>query len=261
VPSFPYQRVDLPDGAPLSFVDEGHHRPLVMLHGFSGTAHRHIATLVDEFRSEYRVLAPDLRGYGASRPPGRDFPPNFIERDADDVAYLLDVTHYSQSVVLGFSDGGESALVLAAKRPDLVRGLVVWGAFGQVPASALHWLESLLPIEAWGPDLAEWRESLILHHGQEQWPVLVIGYVECERALAAAGWSLPLDLAGRIRCPVLQLHGDAEQRANEKEVAQLASAIPHGRLDIIPGADHSLQMEAPDLFVRRVRSFVEELPE
>jgi len=260
VPLFPYRKVQLRDGVALAYLDEGHHRPLVMLHGFSGTAHSHLDTLVDEFRPDYRVLAPDLRGYGASRPPGRDFPLNFIERDADDVAALLDALGCNSSAVLGFSDGGEAALVLAAKRPDLVRGLVVWGAFGQVPPSVVRWLETLLPVEAWGEDLLEWRESLIAHHGQEQWPGLVTSYVECERALAAAGWNLPLGLADRIACPVLQLHGEAELRSNEKEVAQLASQIPHGRLQIVPSADHSLHREQPVLFANEVRAFIAQLP-
>jgi len=258
---FPSKKVELRDGAILAYVDEGHRHPLVMLHGFSGTAHRHLDSLIDEFRSDYRVLAPDLRGYGASRPPDRDFPPNFVERDADDVAAFLDSVHCTRAAVLGFSDGGESALVLAARRPDLVRGLVVWGAFGQVAPHALRWLESLLPVDAWGPDLAQWRESMILHHGREQWPGLIVSYVECARALVAAGWNLPLQLAELIKCPVLQVHGEAEQRANEKEVARLASVIPRGRLEIIPGADHSVHREQRRLFVSAVRAFLDDLPE
>jgi len=253
---YPYKQLVLPDNVPFAYVDEGSGSPLVMLHGFTGTAHRHFAALIQEFRSEYRVLAPDLRGYGASRPPPREFPPDFIERDADDVGTLLDQLDCPPAVVLGFSDGGESALILAAKRPDLVRGLVVWGTFGQLPPAALQWLNSLLPVESWGPDLDGWRRSIIEHHGQEQWPALITQYVESVRRLAASGWDLPLQHARSITCPVLQLHGEMEQRANPYEAANLAATIPHCRMEIIPGAEHSLQFEKPDHLAKLIRSFI-----
>jgi GNAT superfamily N-acetyltransferase len=137
VPIFPYTKANLRDGAKLAYVDQGNHHPLVMLHGFSGTAHRHLDTLIDEFRSEYRVLAPDLRGYGASQPPGRDFPPQFIERDADDVAELLDALGCSRSVVLGFSDGGESGLVLGS--PDELPGMKLKKAYEEGLAKLPDW--------------------------------------------------------------------------------------------------------------------------
>jgi valacyclovir hydrolase len=232
-----------------------------MLHGFLGTAHRHFAHMIQEFRSEHRVIAPDLRGYGESRPPLRSFPGNFIERDADDVAHLLDALRCTGAVVLGFSDGGESALILAAKRPDLVRALVVWGAFGQITPSAMEWLESLLPVESWGPDLAPWRDSIIEHHGREQWPSLITAYVETARLAFADGWDVPLQHAKSIRCPVLQLHGETEQQANRRFVAQLAAALPDGRMETVAGAGHSLQLEKPNELIGLIRSFLRSVDE
>lgn len=256
---FPYERVILSDGATLAYVDEGAGPPMVMLHGFVGTAHRHLEALIQEFRSDFRVLAPDLRGYGASQPPPRDFPPTFYERDAEDIEEFLDRLHVKSTVLLGFSDGGESALVLAGRRPDLVRGLIVWGAFGLVQPSAIQWLNSLPPVESWGNDLEEWRLALVHYHGEWQWPGLVTHYIDTVRGLVASGWKAGLECAPLITCPVLQIHGETEERANRAEAVQLAAAIPHGRVAIVSGAGHFVQFERNEELVGLIRSFVEGL--
>ncbi len=107
--------VTLHDGALLAYHDLGSGPPLLLIHGFTGTARSHMGVLIDNLKHGYRVIAPDLRGYGASRPPNRTFPPDFYQRDAADMAELLDILQPGPVVVLGFSDGAESALVLAAR--------------------------------------------------------------------------------------------------------------------------------------------------
>jgi valacyclovir hydrolase len=256
---FPYKKITLPDAAPLAYVDEGTGPPIVMLHGWTGTAHRHFSRMIGEYRPDHRVIAPDLRGYGASRPPLRDFPPNFIERDAEDVANLIDQLGSPTAIVFAFSDGGDSALVLAARRPDLVRAMVVWGAVGQASSSDLEFLASLLPVESWSPELSPWRESIIEHHGQEQWPALITGRAHAAKLLLAASWDVPLQHARLIKCPVLQIHGEMEERKHPEEVAQLASTIPDCQVEILAGADHSLQLENPDELSLLIRPFLERI--
>lgn len=76
----------------------------------------------------WSVVAWDPPGYGASRPPQRDFAHDFFQRDARAAAALmrqLGCTWYS---VAGWSDGGITAMLLAAEHPLEVERLVVWGA-------------------------------------------------------------------------------------------------------------------------------------
>lgn len=120
-------QIQIGDGVHLSCIDEGTGQPVLFIHGFTGTALADHGILLDEFRDEYRLIAPDLRGYGASRPPNRDFPVDFYQRDAADMAALLRALDCGPAIVLGFSDGAEAALILAATDPDLVRGVVAWG--------------------------------------------------------------------------------------------------------------------------------------
>jgi valacyclovir hydrolase len=231
-----------------------------MLHGFSGTAQRHFQGLISEFCTDHRVIAPDLRGYGASHPPPRDFPRDFYQRDSEDVAALIEALNCAPALVFGFSDGGEAALILASTRPDLIRALAIWGAFGRVQRAAASLLDSWERTDEWGPELQEWKEFIIAAHGEDQWPRLVKDYVATIRNLIDQDWDLGLRLSPGISCPVLQLHGETERAQNEEDVQALVHALPQARLEIVPNADHFIQKEQPALVAALLRRFIAALP-
>lgn len=259
-----YKYQTLPEGVRLAYLDQGSGDPLLLIHGFTGTAHSHFSALINELHSNYRVIAPDLRGYGASRPPLRDFPPNFYHRDAADVAALLDALACGprppgRVIVLGFSDGAESALLLAANRPDLVRATVGWGVSGVISPEMLAAVETWLPVEAWGPERAAWRKSIIAHHGEEQLVPLITGWVEAARTIVDAGGDICLSRAHLIQCPTLLINGEGEVGNTPRDVARLAARIPNGRLEIVAESGHAVHEEQPERFMALVRSFIAEL--
>ena len=180
------------DNITLSYLDLGpaDGRPLLFIHGFTGTALGDLGEVIDAFVANYHVIAPDLRGYGASRPPNRDFPPDFYERDAADLAALLDHLALGPVAVLGFSDGAEVSLLLAAARPDLVRGVVAWGVSGVISPEELASVERWLPVSAWGPERETWKQQIIERHGAEQLASMIAGWVGAARAITAGGGNI-----------------------------------------------------------------------
>lgn len=122
-----YQTMTLPDGQPLAYVDVGEGLPMLLMHGFTGTATSHCGALLRHWRGQYRVIAPDMRGYGRSQPPGRSFPADFYEQDVRDMVSLIDHLALPPVLAVGFSDGAENALLLAARAPERVRAAVGWG--------------------------------------------------------------------------------------------------------------------------------------
>jgi valacyclovir hydrolase len=248
--------VVLADGAMIAYHDQGAGPPLLLLHGFTGTARSHLGKVIDDLARDHRVIAPDLRGYGASRPPGRDFPPDFYQRDAVDMAALLDRLAPGPVVVLGFSDGGESALVLAATRPDLLRGVVGWGVAGvvspQIAAAAQRWL----PVSAWGPRRAAWRAEIVAAHGEEMLEPLIVGWATAAAAILAAGGDIAYAQAEQIRCPALLINGDGEVNNLPEDVRRLAARIPACRLEFVADSGHSIQDDQPARLIGLIREFL-----
>ncbi len=110
-----------PDVA-LEYEDAGSGRPVVLLHAFP-LARAMWHPQVEALRGRYRVLAPDLRGFGGSSP--FTAAPS-VETMADDVAALLDVLKVAEPVVLGgLSMGGYVALAFARRHPGRLRGLIL----------------------------------------------------------------------------------------------------------------------------------------
>ncbi|HOU39876.1 MAG TPA: alpha/beta hydrolase [Promineifilum sp.] len=250
----------LPTHDRLAYIDTGPTggSPLLLIHGFTGTATADLGNLIAEFAPAHRLLAPDLRGYGQSRPPNRDFPPDFYERDAVDMAALLDAVQPGPVVVLGFSDGAEVALLLAAARPDLVRGVVAWGVSGVISPEELAGVAKWLPATAWGPEREQWKQQIITRHGAEQFPAMVEGWVAAAQAIAAAGGNICYQQAANIACPVLLLNGDGEEGNTPRDVRRLAERIPGARLEFVSDSGHAIHRDRPDVLLARIRAFLAE---
>jgi valacyclovir hydrolase len=249
----------LADGAMIAYHDEGAGPPLLLMHGFTGTARSHLGGLIDDLACDYRVIAPDLRGYGASRPPARDFPPDFYQRDAADMAALLDQLAPGPVAALGFSDGAESALVLAAARPDLLRGVVAWGVAGVVSPQMLAAAQRWLPVSAWGPKRADWRAEIVATQGEAMLEPLVAGWAAAAAAIVVAGGNIVYDQAASIRCPALLINGDGEVNNLPADVRRLAARIPACRLEFVADSGHSIQDDQPALLSAMIRAFLAEL--
>jgi pimeloyl-ACP methyl ester carboxylesterase len=118
----------------LALEDSGDGEPIVLVHGLGTTrvVWRLVAPTIARRR---RVVAIDVPGFGASRPAGRGFDLNDV---ADTIADGLAAARVPEPFdLLGHSMGGAIALTLAARRPQLVRRLILSAPAGLAPAPAL----------------------------------------------------------------------------------------------------------------------------
>uniref|UniRef100_A0A3P9H030 Biphenyl hydrolase like n=1 Tax=Oryzias latipes TaxID=8090 RepID=A0A3P9H030_ORYLA len=97
----------------------------------------------------FTVVCWDPCGYGQSRPPDRDFPPDFFERDAKDAVDLMKTLGFGNFSLLGWSDGGITALIAAATNPALIKKLVVWGSNAFVSQEDLKLYNSTSHFTVW----------------------------------------------------------------------------------------------------------------
>lgn len=102
----------------IAYIDEGAGVPLVLLHGYGGS-HLYFRDIVPLLAPHVRIIAPDLRGHGASAAPEGPYP---MEALADDVKTLLDHLRLDRVFLLGHSLGGYVTLAFAERYPERLRG-------------------------------------------------------------------------------------------------------------------------------------------
>ncbi|MGH3448796.1 MAG: alpha/beta fold hydrolase [Nocardioidaceae bacterium] len=120
-----------PDGQRIYYEDHGRGETVLVLPGWAGSIAeiRHLRAALED---GFRVIAADLPGSGRSQPQPRQYDASFYRQDARSMLGLLDELGVGSAHLVGFSDGGEDALVMAALEPSRVRSVLTWGAAGHV---------------------------------------------------------------------------------------------------------------------------------
>lgn len=106
------------------YIEQGSGFPLILLHG-NGENSGYFSHQIGEFSRHYHVYALDTRGHG-NTPRGDK--PFTIRQFADDLRAFMDEHNIQRANILGFSDGGNIALIFAMKYPNRVHKLIVDGA-------------------------------------------------------------------------------------------------------------------------------------
>lgn len=210
-------QVHISTGAEIDYEDlnpQASGAPVIALHGMLGTGRLHLGHVIDWLAAEgYRVLAPTLRGYGQSFPKPRDFPMRFYERDAADVLAFLDALDIDYAHIVGYSDGGEIALICAGLQPERFASAASWGAVGYFGPEMRPIAQRMIPGSAWITD-----DEVKLHQLADkddfarQWVRATIHMID-------NGGDVSVSLAPKITCPVLVMLGKTD-RLNPPEYAQ-----------------------------------------
>ena len=237
----------------LHYEEAGEGPPLLLLHGGAGTALLHFRNEIPELAAAgFHVIAPDFRGYGRSSPP-RDFPPGFYQRDAADMAALLRTLDLAPAHLAGWSDGGITALVLAADYPETARSLAVWGAEAYIkPEERAGWAQ-MVNWQAW-PDRT--RERFIAAQGQLNGTDVLQRMREGYERELDAGGNIVADRLNRISCPTLILHGDADEGVPVAHAHEMHAAIRGSELRIFLGGAHALHRDCHDELMRELTAFL-----
>ena len=104
----------------LYYKEAGKGFPLILLHG-NGENGGYFEHQIGYFQDKYRVIALDTRGHGKS-PRGEK--PFTIRQFAEDLHDFMDEQEIEKAHILGFSDGGNTALIFALKYPRRVGRLI-----------------------------------------------------------------------------------------------------------------------------------------
>jgi pimeloyl-ACP methyl ester carboxylesterase len=253
---------------------------IALLHGLGGAA-SNWALVAPPLAERFRVLVPDLPGHGGSS--ALPAPVETLDAYADRVASLLP----APAVIVGHSLGAVVALRLAARRPELVRGVVLAGAAGIVtgtrrsqralalvalvkPAKRISRFSRVVSGSAFLRTLVFRAIAVadprafppIASEGFLAGSALYTGVREAGDALVRTDPRADLD---RLRCPALVLHGARDVQVPLRDGFEYARRL-HAPVRVVADCGHLLIGERPRAVVGTIEDFldgildVDELP-
>lgn len=242
---------------------------LVLIH--AGIADRRMwDAQVAAFSRSFTVVRYDMRGYGDSAPPAAPFSHH------DDLRQLLDALSVERASLVALSLGASVAIDVALVWPERVERLVVSSVLGPPPRS-----QSLL--DGWAAAEAAFEDNGLPGVNEVEMQIWVDGphrspdAVDRKTRDLVAAMNLPIlvaeevaefesdsadppahDRLALISAPTLVLTGDLDQPDVLDYTDRLSREIPLARREVIPGAAHMVNMEAPEHFNRLVVNFLME---
>jgi pimeloyl-ACP methyl ester carboxylesterase len=219
----------------------GKGRPLLLIHGNGGSMNA-FAFNIPYFSKKYKVIAVDSRAHGKTVD---DKDSLSFEMMADDFAALLDTMQIDSAYVIGWSDGGINALLLAMRHPEKVIKLVSSGANMSPDSSALIPSEWKKEQKQYESDKNKPRTTL---KEKNDWKIFLLDWLQP---------NVPLENLKEIRCPSLIVSGDNDLIPIE-HTAAIYRHIPYAYLWILPHSGHATLKEHADDFNRMADLFFKE---
>ncbi|CAG2109589.1 unnamed protein product, partial [Medioppia subpectinata] len=199
-------------------------------------------------REAFTLIAWDPPGYGYSRPPERDWN-DYYRRDAKVAAQFMKALGVAKYSLLGWSDGGSTAFIIAAANPLSVHKLVVFGTNAYVSAEDNRLLLDIQDVNKWHPKARQAYEDV---YGPDVfrrlWADIIAAQLRyhdiCRSDLAA------------IKQPTLILHGDRDPLVDPMHPEYLLKHIPSARIHRFPTGGHNIHMTFCDEFNEIVEQFL-----
>jgi len=252
----------------LSYEDQGRGIPLLWIHGFP--LNRNIWQAQIEGLSTFaRLLAPDLRGFGASDAIPGIYTMDLLAKDCHD--FLTAVGIQEPVVIGGLSMGGYVAFSFFRQHPQSVGGLVLAatraatdsaeGKANREKSAALvrekgvrAISEAMLP-KMLSPKTYTANPKLVAQVREILETASVDGIIGSLMGMKDRPDSTPT--LSQIDVPALILHGADDQLIPVQEAQSMHAAIKSSRMIILPDAGHLLNMEQPRLFNQAVKEFMD----
>jgi pimeloyl-[acyl-carrier protein] methyl ester esterase len=260
-------------GVNIYYEEKGEGRPLVMLHGWSGSGR--LWHFQRELADSFRLVIPDLRGHGRSGAPASGY---LLEDLAGDIVALFERLDLKDSLLLGWSLGSQVALAAFPQLRERISGLVLVGATPRFTATD-GYPHGLTSNELRGMWLRLRRDfngtmgaffrgmfaagELTIEQEEHINREIVMGGHLPAPAVASASLEIlsTVDLREMLPAidrPVLLIHGSLDAICPPGAARYMAKRLPDARLIIIDGAGHAPCLSRPDEFNAILRDYLQE---
>lgn len=260
------------NGATIRYKVEGTGQPMLLIHGYPLSGELFAGNRAALARAGYRVITPDLRGFGQSTAPQDN--PGSIQAYAQDMLALMDHLGVKQAIIGGMSMGGPIAFEMYRQAPQRFRAMVLIttlanpanlvekGLWGGMASEAQNYgakalVDDLIKDMLTGktqttqPAKKAFLENIIRQAS-------VIGDVAGAQALADRPDSLPT--LKTIKVPTLIIAGGEDTVYPPVFAQKMRQGIAGSKLVVIPGASHAAIYEAAPAANRAILSWARALP-
>jgi 3-oxoadipate enol-lactonase len=256
------------NGTTIHYIDQGRGRPLVLLHGFPLNCTIWDAQIA-ELSKRWRVIAPDLRGFGQSR-SNDSFT---MDSHAADMHALVQQLGAEPCVLAGLSMGGYVALAYARKCPAQLDGLVLIDtrAAGDTADARQKRTELAEKVKSAGPGavVEEMMPRMLSPQTQREQPQVVQRLQQMiescpPQTLINALYALRdredhSDFLPSITDPTLIIVGEHDALTPPDLARGMHSAIAHAELVVVPDAGHMSPIENPQAVTQALDKFMSSL--
>ena len=247
------------NGISMAYDDEGSGEAVLLIHGFPLCRKMWHPQFNALPAAGFRLIAPDLRGFGESDAPDG---PYSIDLFADDLVALLDHLGIEKAVVGGMSMGGYVLFNLLERYPRRLSGacFITTRAHADDAAGKAQRLQLAQEVMKFGPDVIVDSFEQLLFAGESliERPKLVgevYGWMTGTDSRGLAGGLLAMrerkdytDLLTSFQIPALAIGAEEDRAAPPEKAREIASGIPGCRLCFIPRAGHMANLENPGAF-------------
>jgi pimeloyl-ACP methyl ester carboxylesterase len=259
------------NGINVAYDDQGSGPAVLLIHGFPLCRKMwrpQFNTLPD---AGFRLIAPDLRGFGESDAPNG---PYSIDLFADDIVELLDHLELDKAVVGGMSMGGYVLFNLLDRYPERLSGacFITTRAHADDEAGKARRLQLAQEVMKFGPQsIADsFEQILFAEESLTERPKLlgeVYRWMIGTDSRGLAGGLIAMrerkdytPLLGNFTLPALAIGAEDDKAAPPDKLREIAAGIPGCRLCIIPHAGHMANLENPGAFNDCLLEFLRNTP-
>lgn len=220
---------------------------LLCIHGVGGKKEQWLPQL-SYFAQRHRVIAPDLRGHGATAVTAG---PYSMQRIIDDLRQLIDARQVRTPLaLLSHSYGGVIAMELARSYPELVSQIVLIGVAARFNYGLLFKLATMAPVPG---RLLEWGRQRFFARRFHA-PAQVMRALMAQALLPWRGW----EQLAQVHQPVLAIAGKLDVVAPPQAVARMVRELPNARLQVVLRVKHKIHLQRPTATNRIIQRFLEE---
>lgn len=195
-----------------------------------------------------RAIVYDRGGFGRST-HGRRLTTAMFDEDVTDLQKMLAERGVDPVHLIGHSDGGTVALLLAARAPELVRSVAVVAVHVRGDATTVATLRRMGPPDQWPEPM---RRSLQRDHGDD-WGDVASAWYALWTSSAWERWSI-VDELPAVACPVFAMQALSDNLAPRLHVETIRDALPAARITWVETSAHDPHRVQPERFAAELES-------